>query len=161
MTTRAAHRSVYLLVFRSPVFPAHWALWVPRLDDPHVGKIISAVGDPLTGFVHEIQRSFSLGSPNSMLPILLCNTVERNHVVDGELDQESTVDTGATDSLEDVAFTVTPPSKSLNSVADPGVGQRVAIKNCQTWMREYVSKLVERGILDASAVGILDQAPKN
>ncbi|KAG8742175.1 hypothetical protein FRC10_001931 [Ceratobasidium sp. 414] len=156
------HRSVYLLVFRSPVFPAHWALWIPRLDNPHVGKIISAVGDPSTGFVHEFQRNFSPASPSSMLPVLLCSTVESNHIVDGELGQEPTTDANAIDSLEDMALTVPAPGKSLNSVpADSGVRRRVVIKNCQTWMSEYVRKLVERGIVEASAVGILGEAPTN
>ncbi|KAG9086522.1 hypothetical protein FS749_003599 [Ceratobasidium sp. UAMH 11750] len=157
MTTR----SVYLLVFRSPVFPAHWALWVPRLDDPHAGKIISAVGDPSTGFAHEFQRNFSPASPNSMLPVLLSNAVDPKHIVDGEVGLESTIDADATDSLEEVALMVPPPGKSLNSVEDSGTRRRVAIKNCQTWMSEYVGKLVERGILDASAVGVLNDAPKN
>jgi hypothetical protein len=40
-------------------------------------------------------------------------------------------------------------------------GRRVAIKNCQTWMREFVVALVEEEILDGSAIGALDAAPKN
>ncbi|KAG8728374.1 hypothetical protein FRC12_021795 [Ceratobasidium sp. 428] len=159
--TSSTHRSIHLLVFRSPVFPAHWALWVPRADNPHVGKIISAVGDPSTNFAHEFQRNFSPSAPSSMLPILLSDTVDPKHIVDGDLDSESTIDAYATDDLENVALTVPPPGKSLNSVADSGVKLRVAIKNCQTWMREYVVKLTKSGVLDASAVGIVDDAPKN
>ncbi|QRV77594.1 hypothetical protein RhiJN_05609 [Ceratobasidium sp. AG-Ba] len=154
------HRSVYLLVFRSPVFPAHWALWIPRQDNAKIGKIISAVGDPATGFVHEFQRNFCPSGPNSMLPV---NKIDPKYVADGEasLDQESTIDTNATDELESVALSVPPPEKSLNSVAESGVRRRVAIKNCQTWMRDYVLKLVERGVLDQAAVEIVDSAPKN
>ncbi|KAG9120684.1 hypothetical protein FRC07_003723 [Ceratobasidium sp. 392] len=152
---------VYLLVFRSPVFPAHWALWVPRLENPDIGKIISAVGDPSTSFVHEFQRNFSPASPSSMLPILLCDTVKSKHIIDGELGPESTIDAHATDDLENVALAVPPPGKSLNSVADSGAKRRVAINNCQTWMREYVVKLVGGGILDALAVDVLDGAPRN
>lgn len=70
-----------MLIFRSPVFPAHWALWIPRpdSDDPKVkiGKVINAVGDPATGFVREIERGFRLDQvTQSTLTVLLTDRVE-------------------------------------------------------------------------------------
>jgi hypothetical protein len=37
----------------------------------------------------------------------------------------------------------------------------VNIENCQTWPREVVVGLVEKGLLNEEAVDILDGSPKN
>ena len=39
-------------------------------------------------------------------------------------------------------------------------GVKIEIKNCQSWLREYVSALVERNMVEASALGVVDSAPK-
>ena len=39
------------------------------------------------------------------------------------------------------------------------VGVKVEIKNCQSWLREYVVALVEKA-LEASALEVVDSAPK-
>jgi hypothetical protein len=113
------HRSVYLLVFRSPIFPAHWALWIPRQDSAHIGKLINTVGDPATGFAHEFQRNFRPASyaSGATLLVLLDNNVRAEHIVDGDVRDESTIDADAVDGVENVALKVPPPGKSLNSVA--------------------------------------------
>jgi len=40
------------------------------------------------------------------------------------------------------------------------VGVKVEIKNCQSWLREYVVALVEKKVLEASALEVVDSAPK-
>jgi len=40
------------------------------------------------------------------------------------------------------------------------VGTKVEIKNCQSWLREYVVALVEKRVLEASALDVVDSAPK-
>ena len=37
---------------------------------------------------------------------------------------------------------------------------KVEIKNCQSWLREYVVALVEKQLLEPSALEIVDGAPK-
>ena len=37
---------------------------------------------------------------------------------------------------------------------------KVEIKNCQSWLREYVVALVEKKLLEPSALEIVDGAPK-
>ncbi|KAF8606902.1 hypothetical protein BDV93DRAFT_520521 [Ceratobasidium sp. AG-I] len=160
------HRSIYIIVFHSPIFPAHWAIWIPRANDPQTGKLLNAVGDPATGFVHEFQRNFcpERVSSGNISIILLSSRVEASHIVDGDEAEDSTIDAVALDDIERVALTIPPPVKSLNSVGQGGSvrpGRRVAIKNCQTWLRELVVALVEEKILETSAIDTLDGAPKN
>ena len=40
------------------------------------------------------------------------------------------------------------------------VGTKVEIKNCQSWLREYVVALVEKGVLEASALDVVEGAPE-
>lgn len=40
------------------------------------------------------------------------------------------------------------------------VGVKVEIKNCQSWLREYVVALMEKTVLEASALDVVDGAPK-
>lgn len=113
-----SHRSIYLIILHSPIFPAHWALWIPRAANPRTGKLINAVGDPATGFVHEFQRNFwpERVSSGTISTILLSDHVEASHIVDGEEAEESTIDAEAVDDVERVALGIPPPVKSLNSV---------------------------------------------
>ena len=53
-------RELYLLVQRSHPFPAHWALWIPRVSNPKSGKIISVRGNSMSGFNLEFERCYSL-----------------------------------------------------------------------------------------------------
>jgi hypothetical protein len=55
-------RTVYLVVYNSPLFPAHWGLWIPQLDNPDVGKFIEAAGDAANGFDISFERNYDLGS---------------------------------------------------------------------------------------------------
>ena len=36
---------------------------------------------------------------------------------------------------------------------------KVVIKNCQSWLREYVAALVEKRVLEPSALDVVDGAP--
>jgi hypothetical protein len=40
-------------------------------------------------------------------------------------------------------------------------GKRLKIENCQTWLRDVVIKLVEKGLLREEAIGIVDRALRN
>jgi len=61
------YRPVYLLVYNSRVFAAHWSMWIPNdsTDTPateDIGKIIQVTGDSLKGFVHEFVRNHDIVS---------------------------------------------------------------------------------------------------
>jgi hypothetical protein len=38
---------------------------------------------------------------------------------------------------------------------------KVDLRNCQTWLREFVGVLVEDGVLSGDALVVMDGAPKN
>ncbi|KAH7336918.1 hypothetical protein B0J17DRAFT_718832 [Rhizoctonia solani] len=152
------HRSIYILIFHSPIFPAHWALWIPSLTQPKIGKIINAVGDPSSGFVREIERHFNLADVSgSTSTVLLSGRVETKHIIDSD-----SLGSEPVDEVEKVACGIAPPEKSLKSARKSNIPSgRVEIKNCQTWLREFVCALVEHGICEAEAIGVLDRAPRN
>ncbi|CAE6406881.1 unnamed protein product [Rhizoctonia solani] len=154
----ADHRSIYILIFHSPIFPAHWALWIPSLSQPKIGKIINAVGDPSSGFVREIERQYNPGSVSgSKSTVLLSNRVDAKHILDSDSSGPEPVD-----EVEKIAAGIPPPEKSLNSTQNSNFpSPRVEIKNCQTWLRQLVCALVEHGICEAEAIKVLDRAPRN
>jgi len=88
---------------------------------------------------------------------LLIGTVSSEHV---KYRQEAGQSTSNTPSnvLEDIASSIPPPSKSLRP-SDTSVGRKIEIKNCQSWLREYVVALVEREVLERSALAAVDDAP--
>ncbi|KDN48240.1 hypothetical protein RSAG8_02832, partial [Rhizoctonia solani AG-8 WAC10335] len=141
------HRSIYILIFHSRIFPAHWALWIPSPSQPKIGKIINAVGDPSSGFVREIERQFNLANASGAISTVSAHDSSGPEPVD---------------EVEKIASGISPPEKSLNSAQNSKlpVG-RVEIKNCQTWLREFVCALVEHGICEAEAIDVLDRAPRN
>ena len=55
-------RELYLVVYNRPLFKAHWALFVPSIDNASVGKKIHAVGDALAGFSVAFDRNYNLGT---------------------------------------------------------------------------------------------------
>jgi hypothetical protein len=42
--------TVYLIVYNSPLFPAHWGLSTPSLHNLTIGKFFNAEGDAANGF---------------------------------------------------------------------------------------------------------------
>ncbi|PVI04890.1 hypothetical protein DM02DRAFT_725567 [Periconia macrospinosa] len=154
-------RNIHLLVYNSPIFPAHWALWIPSTAKPDVGKIINAEGDAANGFEIAFERNFDLAASGRRHQVILLGQVLDEHVVDVEGDGSQSTDTTARDYMEQVALSVPAPGPSLISVSSQGPRQRVAIQNCQTWLREFVAALVQKGAMDQSALQILDGAPKN
>ncbi|KAF2123947.1 hypothetical protein P153DRAFT_327702 [Dothidotthia symphoricarpi CBS 119687] len=154
-------RAIYLVVFKSPLFPAHWGLWIPSAADPNIGKRIHASGDAATGFQIFFERNYDLVATRRRYQVLPLAQVLDQHVVDVEGDGSQWSDTTAHDYIEQVALSVPAPARSLISASSQGPKQRVAIQNCQTWLREFVAALVQKGLMDQSALQILDGAPKN
>jgi len=53
-------RDIHLIFYPSPLFPAHWGLWIPSVGNPQIGKMVHVVGDVATGFEHQFKRNYSL-----------------------------------------------------------------------------------------------------
>ncbi|KAF2258102.1 hypothetical protein CC78DRAFT_479708 [Lojkania enalia] len=154
-------RTVYLVVYNSPLFPAHWGLWIPHIDNPNIGKLIHASGDAANGFIISFERNYNLGSTSRRHQILPVDQVLDHHVVDVKGDGSRSRDQTAHDYLEEVALSIPAPGRSLVSAATQGPRQRVVIQNCQTWLRAVVAALVQRGVMSQASLQVIDNAPKN
>ncbi|KAH6707685.1 hypothetical protein BKA61DRAFT_132500 [Leptodontidium sp. MPI-SDFR-AT-0119] len=162
------YRLVYLIVYRSRMYPAHWAMWIPRNDADTqaigmVGKYINVQGDSREGFVHEITRSHDMAQSNRNKEVILLGWTDEVNVVDNSGETETYFDTEAIDRLEEIALQILAPGPSLRSASSSSSGSRtrVALQNCQTWMTEVVGNLVENNLLEEGANTVIANAPKN
>ncbi|KAI1122981.1 hypothetical protein F5Y10DRAFT_252791 [Nemania abortiva] len=108
-------RAIYLIVYKSPLFPAHWALWVPSEADPNIGKRIHAEGDAATGFRLSFDRNYDIIHESRKLEVLTLAEVAAGHVADTPGDGVNSVDTEPRDAVETVAAKVPTPGPSLVS----------------------------------------------
>lgn len=108
-------RDIYLIVYHSPMFPAHWAFWIPSISDPQVGKKIHVTGDSFRGFQHEFQRNYYPSTTGRTHSLILLASVEDQFVKDVPGNREFSVDTDAADDIEKKALEIPAPGKSLRS----------------------------------------------
>ncbi|KAK3393960.1 hypothetical protein B0H63DRAFT_517125 [Podospora didyma] len=153
-----AIRSVYLAAFLpSPMFPAHWGMWIPNALDQAVGTLINVRGDPCNGFVHEFERGYRAHDCESrplLRPLGTAADFPDGPTVPG-------IDTNPCNDLERLALSIPPPALSLTPAGSSQRRFRVAIKNCQTWLRQLVDAMIEKGLIDPSAKDILDASPQH
>ena len=110
-------RTVYLLVYHSPLFPAHWGLWIPNAGSTTIGKTVHVFGDVANGFEHEFKRNYEPDGTNRRNSLIELAQVEDDHVVDSP-GEDFSVDTNPLDDVERVALSIPAPSKSLLSYAE-------------------------------------------
>ncbi|KAF2475492.1 uncharacterized protein BDR25DRAFT_279577 [Lindgomyces ingoldianus] len=135
-----------LIIYPSPLFAAHWALFLPSPSDPNqkAGTRIHADGSPASGFEVIFESEYDLNDCTQSYRIINLGEIEAAEV-------------------EKAARVVEAPKKTLvaTSVGGEGPRRRVELKNCQTWLRDVVEKIVENGALGEEVMKILDSAPKN
>jgi len=111
-------RPIYLVVYHSRLFAAHWALWIPTYENETVGgvgKAIHVEGSPREGFSHEFKRNYDMpGTSRSKSIIFLC-WVDARNIVDTPGDGSFTTDTTAVDVIEEWALRNAAPGPSLRS----------------------------------------------
>jgi hypothetical protein len=108
--------TVYLVVYKSPLFPAHWGLWVLQKDgEQNIGKLIHATGDTRNGFPVAFKRNYDLGTTSRSYQLLPLAQVADQHVVDVKGYGRKGTDTIAHDYLEQVALSIPTPGRSLRS----------------------------------------------
>lgn len=106
-------RKIYLIVYRSPLFPAHWSIWVPSLSNTDIGKRIQVTGDSAQGFEHEFVRNYNATGTKRQRSLFLLAEVDDKHVVDVPGDGTESIDTSAADDIERSALSIPAPGKSL------------------------------------------------
>lgn len=110
-------RPVYLIVYSSPLFKAHWALWVPEYSSQASGrgKVIHVTGDPRTGFEHQFKRNYDINATDKAHMTVFLGNGDASRILDTPGDGYYTNDTAARDDLEHWALTVPAPGPSLRS----------------------------------------------
>ncbi|KAG8842277.1 hypothetical protein FRB96_005776 [Tulasnella sp. 330] len=162
-TAKPDMRPIYIIVYHSPLFPAHWSLWIPSAANPNVGKVIHVNGSAASGFEREFRRNFDIKSITQKHSLILLAQVDEKYITDTPEDGLGTSDEVAVDGIETVALKLAPPEKSLrvsNAAKEVGTG-RVQLLNCQTWLRELVILLAAESIVSDSAMSVMDSVPKN
>jgi hypothetical protein len=109
-------RPIYLIIFHSPIFPAHWALWVPQVEADVIGgtgKIINVQGSPNEGFVHELKRNYDLTTETRSYSMKYLCDISPSMVVD--TDEGHRTGNVPIDDLEKAALAIQPPAPSLRS----------------------------------------------
>ncbi|OCL14980.1 hypothetical protein AOQ84DRAFT_420483 [Glonium stellatum] len=166
-------RPILLIIYHSPLFPAHWSLYIHSARSRETGTRIHVTGDLLTGFTHEFVRHYNLRAETRSYSLLALGSVPSS-IVEGEKDEEhsgeagrgsnqqETIDQSPRNALERVAMRIEAPGKSLRGVAcSEGRERRVEVKNCQTWLKDLVQELVGEGMLGETALEVVDGAPKH
>lgn len=166
-----ALRPVYVLTPPSPLFAAHWSLFIPESQESSFGRRIHVSGDRLNGFKLEIirgydaslhrglssSRHFRIGNISPSKYGTFSGPSTRSDDAQKDDDEGGGyVDNYATDELERVCLEVEAPGPSLNRVVASEAGRssgprpKMEVKDCQWWVRQVVQLAYSRGILLAS-----------
>lgn len=176
-------RILYVLIPPSPLFAAHWSLFIPDASsfdaaskpyqEPKIGRRIHVSGDRLNGFTLEIVRDYDVkmhrGARQYPIATIPSASLESSgsssqgsapHLQKDEDEGGGYVDNRALDEFERICVEVEAPGPSLNrvsgSVAGNGKRARVEVRDCQWWVRQVVLALEARGILATLSSDIND-----
>ncbi|KAI0853604.1 hypothetical protein F5Y00DRAFT_105111 [Daldinia vernicosa] len=158
-------RTIYVLVYPSRLFAAHWSFWLPYVDtdnqQSNIGDRIHVTGDRLNGFQYEYIRNYNVceddRNPNAFPIGLVSETHLSLPNKDGtvtlseEKDQRDVEN--VVNAFDAACREVPAPGPSLNKVnrdADNATGvlpKRTEVKDCQWWVKEATSHLVQTGIM--------------
>jgi len=111
-------RTIYLIIYTSPLFPAHWSLWIPRKDKPSVGKRIHAEGNSHSGFTIAFERNYNIDEDGRRYQLIALADVADACVEDSRRDEDElpSTDQVPCDRVEELALGVEAPGKSLKEV---------------------------------------------
>ncbi|KAI1472384.1 uncharacterized protein F4812DRAFT_11326 [Daldinia caldariorum] len=158
-------RTLYVLVYPSRLFAAHWSFWLPYTDaddrQSNTGDRIHVTGDRLNGFQYEYIRNYDVCEDDRNPSAFPIGLVSEMHLTQANKD-ETAISSGEDqrdsenivfNSFDEACREVPAPGPSLNKV-NPDTGgvagsppKRMAVKDCQWWVKEATSRLVQRGIL--------------
>jgi len=128
-TCETMSRPVYLIIYHSPIFAAHWALWIPSYNKNVIGqsgKIINVQGSPSDGFVHEFERNYNLSAESRSHSLKLLGWVDPKSILDTACGDHS-VDNTPIDALERSALDIQAPGPSLRHAGEPVSAQSLLI----------------------------------
>ena len=106
-------RNIFLIIYHLPLFPAHWALYVPSEEDKDIGKLIQVDGDALKGFEIEFERNHDLCESNRSRKVIALPIVSGRFVTDVKKDGSFSRDQIPYDKIEEIAWSIPAPGPSL------------------------------------------------
>ena len=127
-------KDIFLVIYASRLFPSHWGVFVPSLVGSDTGTLINVIGDPSIGFEHEFKRDYGGEDTRRVSKTLLLGEVASEHSK-GRNEAGQNIDNVPNNTLEDIALSIPPPSKSLR-------------RGCSSVSFEATHPLVARGHLD-------------
>ena len=107
-------KDIFLVIYSSRLFPSHWGIFVPSSEGSDAGTLINVIGDPAIGFEHEFKRDCGREDTRRVSKTLLLGKVTSEYAK-GRKEVGQNTDNVPNNPLEDIAFSVPPPSKSLRS----------------------------------------------
>lgn len=120
---------IFLLCYLpSPLFHAHWALFVPDQARPQRGTVLNVRGDPLHGFEHEFERGYVPSEDPEKPPAIIKLGTIAGLLTRTESTAPNGKDATAYNQLERLALSVDAPGRSLGRGASKDV--RLGFKLC-------------------------------
>lgn len=149
------HQTLYVHVFPSRLFAAHWSFWIPCIDDTgaeqDTGYRIHVTGDRLNGFKYEYINDYDPREDDRLpkahaIGRIPAAALRRPESEDKELDCANV--------LDQALRAIEAPGPSLNKVTpNSGAGdgsarpKKMEVRDCQWWIKQAVEHLVEEGML--------------
>ncbi|OAA55561.1 hypothetical protein SPI_08245 [Niveomyces insectorum RCEF 264] len=156
-------RKLHLIVYHRALFKAHWALFIPSVGDPNLGRSIHAVGDARTGFQVTFGRNYDVATTGRSHSLIFLGYVDAAYIDDASTsgDGSHTTDHVPKDRIEDYAASVPAPGPSLRPSSSSSGNKRVEIRDCQTWLKDFITVLVEAGVLHQDSLDVINTAPEH
>ncbi|KAI1662424.1 hypothetical protein F4813DRAFT_107929 [Daldinia decipiens] len=157
-------RIIYVLVYPSRLFAAHWSFWLPYVDtnqQSNIGDRIHVTGDRLNGFQYEYIRNYNVceddRNPNAFPIGLVSEThmdlANKDGTVTSSEEDPREAENAVFNAFDAACREVPAPGPSLNKVnrdtdrAAEVPPKRMRVKDCQWWIKEATSHLVQIGIM--------------
>jgi hypothetical protein len=113
---------IFLLCYLpSPLFHAHWAVFVPEQARPKCGTVLNVRGDPLNGFVHEFERGYIPSEDPEKPPAVLKLGTIAISLIQSQKTAPDGKDKTACNQLERLALSIDAPGRSLGRGASRDV----------------------------------------
>ena len=115
---RSPYRPLYIMVWSSALFKAHWSFWAPALEGRQrtKGKRAHAIGNVRDGFAIEFVRNYDLSVTRSYPTIIEIGAIRIEDLLDTLIDGQHSRDNTPWDRFEAIALSVPAPRASLNQV---------------------------------------------
>lgn len=156
------HMRLYVLVYPSRLFAAHWSFWIPYLnvngEEAETGDRIHVTGDRLNGFRYEYLQGYNARDDDRKPQAFAVGLLSEESVSDearaNSHDTAGAMHDDAVNPFDRACREVDAPGPSLNKVAAADARfvtgpppRKTEVKDCQWWIKQTVAHLVAVGML--------------